>query len=251
MSPQVICITGATSGIGEATVRRMAAEGHRLILVGRRQERLEALGRELGHVPLHLVPLDVRNRQAVEQMVQHLPPSFAEVDVLVNNAGLCLGLESAEQCDLNEWETMVDTNIKGLMTMTHAMLQRMVPRRRGLIINIGSIAGTYAYPGGNCYGATKAFVEQFSLNLRADLAGKNIRVTNLMPGLTETEFSVVRFRGDRERADTVYQGVRPLYGEDIAQCIHWLCQLPEHMNINQLEVMPSCQAFAPLAIHRS
>jgi 3-hydroxy acid dehydrogenase/malonic semialdehyde reductase len=172
------------------------------------------------------------------------------VDVLVNNAGLALGLEPAQAADLDDWETMVDTNIKGLMYCTRAILPGMVERKRGHVVNVGSIAGAWPYPGGNAYGATKAFVAQFSRNLRADLLGKNIRVTDVEPGLAETEFSVVRFKGDQERADKVYTGTQPLTGVDIAEIVHWVVSLPAHVNVNSVEVMPTGQAWGPLAIHR-
>jgi len=175
---------------------------------------------------------------------------FQEIDVLINNAGLALGLEPAHEADLNQWETMVNTNIKGLMYCTRQILPGMVERGRGHIINIGSVAGSTSYPGGNVYGATKAFVKQFSNNLRSDLLGTPIRITNIEPGLAETEFSVVRFAGDRDRAAEVYKGTQPLAAEDIAEIVYWVTNLPQHVNINCLEVMPVCQAWGPFAIHR-
>ncbi|MDR3440172.1 SDR family NAD(P)-dependent oxidoreductase [Telmatospirillum sp.] len=249
LSTATVFITGATSGFGAAAARRFAGDGARLVLLGRRADRLDALKAEL-KVPVHTVVLDVRDRAAVIDAVTGLPADFAKIDVLVNNAGLALGLEMAPQADLDDWETMVDTNIKGLMYCTRAILPGMVERKRGHIINLGSVAGTYPYPGGNVYGATKAFVEQFSLNLRADLSGSKVRVTNLRPGLCETEFSVVRFKGDAAKADSVYAGTKPLSADDIAECIHWVAALPAHININSLEVMPVDQAFSPFTIYR-
>ena len=202
-------------------------------------------------MPVRTVVLDVRDRFAVEAALAELPAAFADIDVLVNSAGLALGLEPAHKADLDDWECMVDTNVKGLMYMTRGVLPGMVARRRGHVINIGSIAGTYPYPGGNVYGGTKAFVEQFSLNLRADLAGTGVRVTNIEPGMCETEFSLVRFKGDVERSAQVYRGTTPLSAEDIAECIVWTAALPAHVNINRLEVMPTCQSFAPTHITRN
>ncbi|MDO9547432.1 MAG: SDR family NAD(P)-dependent oxidoreductase, partial [Candidatus Marinimicrobia bacterium] len=196
------------------------------------------------------ISLDVRNRGDVFEKFQALPLEFAAIDVIVNNAGLALGLLPAHEADLDDWETMIDTNIKGLVYCTRAILPKMVERNSGLIINIGSIAGNWPYPGGNVYGATKAFVQQFSRNLRADLLGKNIRVTNLEPGIAETEFSIVRYHGDEEKAQKVYQHTKALSAEDIADIIWWLANSPEHVNINQLEVMPTLQAWGPLAVFR-
>jgi NADP-dependent 3-hydroxy acid dehydrogenase YdfG len=244
-----ILITGATSGFGEATARRFARDGWHLILAGRRQDRLDALSTEL-EIPSHILVLDVRNREQVAAQLGSLPAEFREIDVLVNNAGLALGLEPAPRADLDDWETMVDTNIKGLLYVTRAILPGMVERGRGHVVNIGSIAGSWPYPGGNAYGATKAFVEQFSNNLRADLQGSGVRVTNVEPGLAETEFSVVRFKGDETKAATVYKGTEPLTGDDIAGIVHWAATLPPHVNINRVEVMPTDQAWGPLAIHR-
>src|SRR6185503_1705308 len=198
-----------SSGIGAAVARRFAGAGARLILAARRIERVRALSAELG-VPVHGIQLDVRDRAAVEQAVAALPAEFAEVSVLVNNAGGAIGLEAAHEAHLEDWETMVDTNVKGVLYVTRALLPGMVQRDRGHIVNLGSVAGSYPYPGGNVYGATKAFVEQFSLNLRADLAGRRVRVTNIEPGMVETEFSLVRFKGDEERAKGVYKGFPPL-----------------------------------------
>ena len=248
---QIAFITGATSGFGAACARLFAANGWQLVLCGRRQERLDALRAELvATVPVHTFPLDVRDEAAINAAVAALPAEFAGIDLLVNNAGLALGLEPAHRCDMEDWQRMVDTNIKGLMYCTRAVLPGMVARNRGHVVNIGSVAGTYPYPGGNVYGATKAFVKQFSLNLRADLLGTRVRVTNIEPGLAESEFSLVRFKGDDTKAAKTYEGTQPLRPEDIADIVYWAATRPAHVNLNSVEVMPVCQAFAPLAISR-
>ena len=244
-----VFITGASSGFGEACARRFAAAGSRLILAARRTERLETLKEELP-VPVHTIALDVRDRSAVDRSISELPTGFSDIDVLVNNAGFALGLEPAHKVDLDDWEVMVDTNVKGLLYCTHALLKGMVEQDRGHVINVGSVAGTYSYPGGNVYGATKAFVCQFSLNLRADLIGTKIRVTDVEPGLAETEFSLVRFKGDAEKAKEVYTGTEPIAAKDIGEIIFWIATLPEHLNINRIEIMPVCQGFGPFVISR-
>lgn len=249
---QIALITGATSGFGAACAGRFAAEGWRLILCGRRQERLDRLRAELAATTLiHAFPLDVRDETAVNAAIAALPAEFAEIDLLVNNAGLALGLEPAHRCDMQDWKDMVDTNIKGLLYCTRAILPGMVERNRGHMINIGSVAGAYPYPGGNVYGGTKAFVKQFSRNLRSDLLGTKVRVTNVEPGMAETEFSRVRFKGDDDKAARIYEGVQPLQAEDIADVVYWAATRPAHVNINSVEVMPVCQAFSPFAISRS
>ena len=248
----IMLITGATSGFGEACTRRFTKEGWKLILAARREDRLKDLQRELGgEASVHILALDVRDEEAAMNALTNLPENFSEIDVLVNNAGLALGLEPAHDSDISDWNTMVDTNIKGLMYCTRAVLPDMVARNRGHIINIGSVAGDWPYPGGNVYGATKAFVKQFSRNLRADLFGTAIRVTNIEPGLAETEFSVVRFKGDAEKAAQVYEGTQPITPEDIAEMIFWVVDLPSHININRLEVMPVCQTWGPFIVHRN
>ncbi|MFO7461631.1 MAG: SDR family oxidoreductase [Desulfatiglandales bacterium] len=244
-----VMITGATSGFGEACARRFASAGCNLVLFARRMDRLAKLKESLP-VPVHIVKLDVRDRRSVERTLESLPPEFLETDILINNAGLSLGLEPAYQAQLDDWETMVDTNIKGVMYFTRLVLPGMVERNRGHIINIGSVAAGYPYPGGNVYGATKAFVKQFSLNLKADLLGTPVRVTDIEPGLAETEFSLVRFKGDVEKAEGVYRGTKPISAEDLAEIIFWVSNLPDHININLLEVMPVCQAFGFFAIDR-
>jgi len=249
-----VIITGASSGFGEACARRFAEDDCRLVLLARSGDKLRSLKDELekkGAVQVFAAPLDVRDRAAIDRLIETLPHDFRQFDVLVNNAGLALGLESADQASLEDWETMIDTNIKGLLYMTKAVLSGMVERNRGHIINIGSIAGNWPYPGGNVYGATKAFVQQFSRNLRADLLGSRIRVTNIEPGIAETNFSIVRMKGDTDRAASVYAGTEPLLAEDIAEAVFWCSSLPERVNINTMEIMPTSQAWGPLAVHRS
>lgn len=251
MEVQMIAmVTGASSGFGEAISRQLVSAGHKVIGTGRRAERLAALGDELGDSFLPLV-FDVQDKTATQAAIAGLPAAWQEVDLLVNNAGLALGLEPAHKADLEDWEQMIATNISGLTLLTRLLLPGMVARNRGHVVNIGSIAGTYPYPGGNVYGATKAFVKQFSLNLRADLAGTAIRVTNVEPGLCGgTEFSNVRFHGDDAKAATVYQGVQAIQPEDIANTVLWVSQQPAHVNINSIEIMPVAQTFGPLHISR-
>jgi 3-hydroxy acid dehydrogenase / malonic semialdehyde reductase len=248
----IVFVTGATSGFGAAIARRFAAEGHRIIAAGRRQDRLETLRQEFGASKIHPLRLDVRDRDAVNAAVAALPADLSAIDILVNNAGLALGLEPAQRSDPDAWEQMVDTNVKGVMYVTRAVLPGMVERRRGHVINLGSIAGTYAYPGGNVYGATKAFVRQFSLGLRADLFGTPIRVTSVEPGLVGgTEFSAVRFGGDAQKASKIYDGADALTPDDVAEAVHWVASLPARVNINAVEMMPVTQSFGPLPVHRT
>lgn len=249
--PNTALITGATSGFGAACARRFAAEGWKIIVCGRRQARLTDLCSALSNVAVHVAPLDVRDPSAVQEMFNALPSEFAQIDLLVNNAGLALGLEPAQHCAMQDWQDMIDTNIKGLLYCTQAVLPGMIERQRGHIINIGSVAGNYPYPGGNVYGGTKAFVKQFSLNLRADLLGTALRVTNIEPGMADTEFSLVRFKGDAAKSDQVYAGLQPLQAEDVAEAVYWAATCPPHVNINRIEVMPTAQAFAPFAFSRA
>ena len=247
----IVFVTGATVGFGAATARRFLRDGTRVIASGRRLEKLEALRKEFGDLVLPL-ELDVRDRAAVSAVLESLPADFAAVDVLVNNAGLALGLEPAPAANLDDWDLMVDTNVKGLMYCTRALLPGMVARGRGHVINLGSVAGEFPYPGGNVYGATKAFVYQFSLNLRADLLGSNVRVTDVQPGLSGgTEFSEVRFKGDAQKAQAVYAGTEPLTADDVADTIHWVATRPAHVNVNSIQIMPTCQAFGPFAVKRT
>jgi 3-hydroxy acid dehydrogenase / malonic semialdehyde reductase len=249
MEGRVAFVTGATSGIGAACARRFVEEGARVVAAGRRQDRLAELSRELG-AACHVVMLDVRDRDAVERAFAELPADFAAVDVLVNAAGGALGLGRAYEARVEDWEEMIDANVRGLALVTRAALPGMIARGRGHIVNLGSVAGSFPYPGGNVYGATKAFVERFSSNLRADLLGHPIRVTNVEPGMVETEFSLVRFGGDRAKADAVYAGMKPLVAEDIADIVWFAVTRPAHVNVNRVEVMPVDQAFAPFAVHR-
>ena len=247
---KIVFVTGASVGFGAAIARRFAADGCRVVASARRIERLAELADELGPTLLPL-ELDVRDRAAVERAIGALPPEFADIDILVNNAGLAKGLEPAQRADLDDWEQMIDTNCKGLLYCTRAILPGMVARGRGHVINMGSVAGSYPYPGGNAYGATKAFVHQFSLNLRSDLHGTGVRVTCIEPGLSGgTEFSVVRFQGDEGKASAVYAGVQPLEPADIAESVHWAASQPAHVNVNTIELMPVAQSFAAFQVHR-
>ena len=246
-----ILITGASSGFGQASALRFARAGRKLVLASRRMDRINALVDKLSDQTDCIgIELDVRDRQAVSKTLSSLPGSFADIEVLINSAGLALGLEGGDEVDLDHWDTMVDTNIKGLIYCTRTVLPKIVSRGGGHIINLGSVAGSWPYPGGNAYGGTKAFVQQFSRNLRTDLLGKNVRVTCLEPGMCETEFSLVRFEGDRRKAEAVYDGMKPLSAADIADIIFYITSLPSHININQLEVMPVNQTWAPFAVHR-
>ncbi|MCA5918578.1 bifunctional NADP-dependent 3-hydroxy acid dehydrogenase/3-hydroxypropionate dehydrogenase YdfG [Pectobacterium brasiliense] len=246
----IIFVTGATAGFGESITRKFISAGHKVIATGRRQERLDALKAEQGDA-LYPLKLDVRDRQAIEQAVAALPAEWRTIDVLVNNAGLALGLEPAHKASVDDWENMIDTNNKGLVFMTRALLPAMVERNIGHVINIGSTAGNWPYAGGNVYGASKAFVQQFSLGLRADLSGTRIRVTNIEPGLVGgTEFSAVRFKGNDDKVSKTYDNTTPLTAEDVSEAVFWVATLPAHVNINTLEMMPVSQSFAGLSVHR-
>jgi 3-hydroxy acid dehydrogenase/malonic semialdehyde reductase len=246
-----ILVTGATAGFGAAMARRFVRDGHRVIAAARRVDKLQALQAELGSALLPLA-LDVTDAKAIATLPGSLPAEWREVDVLVNNAGMARGLDPAHKASVADWDQMVAVNVSGMMHMTHALLPGMVERNRGHIVNISSTAANYPYPGGHVYGASKAFVTQFSLNLRADLVGMSVRVTDLEPGLCGgTEFSVNRFGGDTARASAVYAGTVPLTADDIAEAAAWVIGLPPHMNINRMEMMPTCQAPGPLAIKRA
>ena len=248
---KIVLVTGATAGFGNAICRTLLKAGYLVIGTGRRQERLTQLEQEYGSQFFPLA-FDISDRHAAEKAFKTLPTELQAIDLLVNNAGLALGLESADKADLDDWEKMIDTNVKGLVTITRLVLPQMVARNQGHIINLGSIAGNYAYPGGNVYGGTKAFVKQFSLNLRADLAGTNVRVSNVEPGLCGgTEFSNVRFKGDDARAAQVYENVQYVTPQDIANIVLWLNQQPEHVNINRIEIMPTAQTFNPLKVSKN
>jgi 3-hydroxy acid dehydrogenase / malonic semialdehyde reductase len=248
--PGIVFVTGASSGFGAATARRFASEGFRVVAAARRSERVKELAAEFGSRVLP-VTLDVRDRDAVAEAVGDLPAEFAEVDVLVNNAGLALGMGPAQEADLDQWDQMIDTNCKGVTYVTRAILPGMVARGRGHVISLGSVAGTYPYPGGNTYAGTKAFVHEFSLALRSDVHGTGVRVTCVEPGMADTEFSLVRFSGDRGKADATYTGMKPLTGDDVAEAIYWAATLPPHVNINTVEMMPTQQSFSPFQVARA
>ncbi|SFM98668.1 3-hydroxy acid dehydrogenase / malonic semialdehyde reductase [Izhakiella capsodis] len=246
----IVFVTGATAGFGRSITRRFIAQGHKVIAAGRRLSRLEELKSELG-ANLHPLQLDIRNRAEIEHALASLPQGWRAPDVLVNNAGLALGVEPAHKARIEDWEDMIDTNNKGLIYMTRALLPGMVERNRGHIINIGSTAGNWPYPGGNVYGATKAFVRQFSLNLRTDLHGTALRVTNIEPGLVGgTEFSNVRYKGDDAKASGLYENTTPLTADDVTEAVWWVATLPAHVNINTLEMMPVAQTTAGMKVHK-
>ena len=247
--PRTILVTGATAGFGAAAVRRFLDDGWRVIATGRRAERLQSLAEAHGSERLHVAAFDIRDAEAMDAALEALPEAFRGIDVLVNNAGLALGTAPAQQADLAQWRQMIDTNITALATLTHRLLPGLI-ERRGAIINISSIAGSYPYPGGNAYGGTKAFVTQFSLGLRADLHGTGVRVTSIEPGMAETEFTVVRTGGDQAASDRLYAGAQPMTADDIADQIHYVATLPPHLNINRLEIMPVSQSFAGFQVHR-
>jgi serine 3-dehydrogenase len=245
-----ILITGATAGIGAASARRFASAGWKVIATGRRQERLDALVAELGAEKVHPVLLDVRDEAAVEAALGALPEPFRGIDVLLNNAGLALGTAPAQQGDIAAWRTVIDTNVTAVVVLTRLLLPTLI-ERKGAILNLSSVAATYPYPGGNVYGATKAFVSQFSLNLRSDLHGTGVRVTAIEPGMIETEFTLVRTGGDKAASDALYKGMNPMTAEDLAETLFWIATLPPHININTIELMPVSQSFAGFQVARS
>lgn len=244
-----ILITGATSGFGRAAVERFHSAGWRVIATGRRAERLDALADALGRERLHTAAFDMRDEAAMRAAIDALPEGFRDIDVLVNNAGLALGTAPAQRADLAQWKQMIDTNVTALATMTYLLLPRLI-ERKGAILNIGSVAGTYPYTGGNVYAGTKAFVSQFSLDLRCDLHGTGVRVTSLEPGMAETEFTLVRTGGDQTASDTLYKGAEPMTAEDIADTLFWVANLPPHLNVNRIELMPVRQSFAGFQVAR-
>jgi len=248
MTAKTILVTGASAGFGAATARHFAQAGWRVIAFARRAERLQRLADEFG-ANAHIAAFDIRDDDAMQTALDALPEDFRAIDVLVNNAGLALGTAKAQACDLAHWRQMIDTNITALATLTHALLPTLI-ERRGAIVNISSVAGTYPYTGGNVYGASKAFVTQFSLDLRCDLHGSGVRVTSIEPGMAETEFTLVRTGGDQAASDKLYHGAHPITGHDIAQTIWWVANLPAHLNINRIEVMPVTQSFAGFQIAR-
>lgn len=243
-------ITGATSGIGEAAARAFVGAGWKVIATGRRADRLAALGAELGADKVHSAVFDVTDTAARDAALDALPEAFGDIDLLVNNAGLALGTKPAQDADLGQWQTMIATNVSALVSLTHKLLPALIARR-GAIINLSSVAATYPYTGGNVYGATKAFVSQFSLDLRSDLHGKGVRVTSIEPGMVETEFTLVRTGGNQDASDTLYRGAEPMTGEDIARTILWVAELPPHLNVNRLELMPVSQSFAGFQVARA
>jgi len=249
MNGKIAWITGATAGFGAATVERFVAGGWRVIASGRRAERLQQLVDRHGAERVHAAAFDMRDEAAMRAAHAALPPSFAGIDLLVNNAGLALGTAPAQQAELAQWKQMIDTNVTALATITHLLLPQLI-ERRGAIVNISSISGSYAYRGGNVYGASKAFVTQFSQNLRTDLHGSGVRVTSIEPGMAETEFTLVRTGGDQAASDQLYAGAHPITATDIADTIWWIANLPPHLNINRIELMPVSQSAAGLQVAR-
>jgi serine 3-dehydrogenase (NADP+) len=243
-------ITGTTSGIGEAAVRTFVAAGWRVIATGRRRDRLEALAASLGAQWVYPAAFDVRDERARDASLASVAAEFRDVDLLINNAGLALGANPAQRADLAQWKTMIDTNVTALASLTHKLLPGLIARK-GAIINLSSVAATYPYVGSNVYGGTKAFVEHFSLGLRCDLHGTGVRVTSVEPGMVETEFTVVRTGGDRQASEALYRGAAPLTGEDIAASMLWIAELPPHVNINRLELMPVGQSWAGFRVARA
>jgi serine 3-dehydrogenase len=247
---KTVMITGATSGFGAATARRFARSDWRVVANGRRAERLQTLADEFGTDRVAIAVFDVRDAAAMDAALADLPEPFRGIDVLVNNAGLALGTAPAPRAKLDDWLTMIHTNVVGLVTITHKLLPTLI-ERKGAILNLSSVAGSYPYAGGNVYGATKAFVRQFSLDLRSDLHGTGVRVTSIEPGMAETEFSLVRTGGDRAASDALYAGFQPLMSDDIADTLFWVATLPPHVNIDRLEVMPVNQSWAGFQVFRS
>lgn len=249
MIPKTVLITGATGDFGKAFAERFAGTGSSLILHGRSQDKLDALATAF-KCPVHTVAFDITDRAAMEQSIATLPADFKNIDLLINNAGGALGLDKAQNSDLDDWDAMVNINVLGLIRMTHLVLSDMTERKAGHIINIGSTAGNYPYPGGHVYCASKAFVKQFSLSLRSDLQGTNVRVTNIEPGMVHTQFSLTRFKGDKEKADAVYANTAPLLAQDVAEAVYWAATLPPHVNINRIEMMPTTQSPGALQVER-
>ena len=241
-------VTGATAGIGEATVRALVASGWRCVATGRRKERLDALAGDLGADKVHPAVFDVRDEAAMDAALADLTDGFADIDLLVNNAGLAQGLSPAQEADLDDWQTMIDTNVTAMVRLTRKLLPGLI-ERKGAIIAIGSVAGSYIYPGGNVYAGSKAFANHFTLALRADLHGTGVRVTSIEPGMVETEFTTVR-TGSRQKSDEFYAGTHPMTGEDIANTIRWIAELPPHLNVNRIELMPVTQDFAGFRVAR-
>jgi serine 3-dehydrogenase len=246
---KTVMITGATAGFGAAAVRRFANAGWRVVATGRRADRLQKLIDEFGKEKVFTASFDMRKPDAIEAALAALPESFRKIDLLINNAGLALGTAPAQKASLEQWNQMIETNVTGLVTITHRLLPTLIAQK-GAIINISSVAATYPYPGGNVYGGTKAFVKQFSLGLRSDLHGTGVRVTSIEPGMAETEFTLVRTSGNQAASDNIYKGANPMKAEDIAETLFWVATLPPHMNINRLELMPVSQSFGPFQVDR-
>ncbi len=246
---KIALITGATSGFGAAAVRKFTQAGWRVVATGRRADRLKKLVDELGAERVYPAAFDMRSAKAIDAALAGLPASFRDIDLLINNAGLALGTAPAQKADLDQWNQMIETNVSGLVTITHKLLQTLIARK-GAIINISSVAATYPYPGGNVYGGTKAFVTQFSLGLRSDLHGTGVRVTSVEPGMAETEFTLVRTSGNQEASDKLYKGADPMTAENVADTLFWIATLPSHLNINRIELMPVRQSFSPFQVDR-
>jgi len=246
---KTVLITGATAGFGAAAVRRFANAGWRVVATGRRAYRLQKLIDEFGTEKVFTASFDMRKPDAIEAALAALPDSFRSIDLLINNAGLALGTAPAQEASLEQWHQMIETNVTGLVTITHKLLATLIAQK-GAIINISSVAASYPYPGGNVYGGTKAFVAQFSLGLRSDLHGTGVRVTSVEPGMTETEFTLVRTSGNQSASDNLYKGANPMTAENIAETLLWIATLPPHMNINRIELMPVSQSFGPFQVHR-
>jgi len=249
MAGRTAFVTGGTSGFGAATAKRLLADGWRVVATGRRAERLAALASGADAGRLHVAAFDIRDDDAMADAIAALPAAFSRIDLLVNNAGLARGTAPAQRASLADWQVMIDTNVRALATLTHALLPRLV-QARGTIVNVSSTAASWPYPGGNVYGGTKAFVSQFSLGLRSDLHGTGVRVTSLEPGMAETEFTLVRTHGDQAASDALYAGAQPMTADDIAGAILWIANLPPHVNINRLEMMPTSQSWAPFQVAR-
>jgi len=247
----IVLITGATSGFGMSCAELFSKKGYKTILIGRRKERLLKLSKKLGVKKNLPIQLDVRNKEEVFQTIDKLPNDFKKISILINNAGLAWGLEPAHKVDIKKWETMIDTNCKGLVYMTRAVLPGLIKRNKGHIVNMGSVAGSYPYEGGNVYGGTKAFVKQFSLGLKSDLLGTKVKITNIEPGMADTEFSLIRFSGNKKKAKNVYKNMTPLNGNDIAETIFWSVNRPAHVNINRIELMPLQQGFNFFSVSRT
>ena len=250
MTPKTILVTGASSGFGAAIAALFVQNGWRVVACARRADRLQHLVDRFGDQRVHTAAFDIRDEAAMRSALAALPEDFRDIDLLVNNAGLALGTKPAQECDLAQWRQMIDTNITALVTLTRLLLPKLI-ERRGAIVNISSISGTYPYFGGNVYGGTKAFVTQFSLGLRTDLHGSGVRVTSVEPGMAETEFTLVRTGGDQAASDKLYAGAHPITGEDLANTVWWIANLPPHLNVNRIEVMPVSQSAAGLQIVRN